>query len=512
MSLRINADQPSTDQSASFLDQRPKLLFLILVSLFFLAGAARLYRLQAPGMLPERDFGSAILARDLFFRHSDTVPEWKKAVSMETLQNIPILEPPVTEFLVSLLYRVIGSEQIWMARLLTSSFWLLGGIFLYKIAKMFLSTEASIVTTAFYLLTPLGILLSRSFQPDALMMLMFLASLFCISKYYERPSQLQLVAAITITGLTVLHRPIVLPFLFSAFAALAIAEQRTWKGIIQPQKVIFFVLSLLPSLLYYGYITFITDGRQALMSFQPHILLQRVYWKGWLDLGISAVGATALVAAVLGLAMLPAGRPLALVTGLWFGYLIFGLTFTYHIHTHKYYHALLIPIVALSFGPLVSVIVNRLSDSSKKRYWILSMTAIVILTLTLGLRQVRANLGNRRFAEEEVAREIGEIVDHSSKIVYISRNYGVPLQYYGELTGTYWPRRISSPLYLSSHGLEEHSVEERLDTLHFTPEYFTITDFSQFSKYHTDLKDYLITNCTLIAEKDEYLIYAECVG
>jgi 4-amino-4-deoxy-L-arabinose transferase-like glycosyltransferase len=43
---------------------------------------------------------------------------------------------------------------------------------------MFLSTGAALVSTAFYLFAPLGILLSRSFQPDALMMLMFLVSLF----------------------------------------------------------------------------------------------------------------------------------------------------------------------------------------------------------------------------------------------------------------------------------------------------------------------------------------------
>ena len=500
--------QPSTTNS--FWDQHRSLLLLILVSIFLLAGAIRLYKIQAPGMLPERDFGSAILARDFFFRSEDSIPEWEREVSSKTVQTIPILEPPVTEFLVSILYRVAGSEHMWIARVLTSIFWLIGGIFLYKIARSFLSTGAAIVSTAFYLFAPLGILLRRSFQPDALMMLMFLVSLYAILKYYEQPVMPRLIIAGTITGLTLLYRPIVLFTLLAAFIALGIAQQRSWKGAFNRQTAIFLTMSLLPPLLYYGYITLLTDGAQTTMSFQPHLYLRREYWRGWLDSGLYAVGAAAIVVAMLGLAILPLDWPLAMLSGLWLGYIVFGLTFNYHTQTHPYYQAQLIPIVALSFGPLVDLIGDRLKTNPRRHYWILPIGAIMILGMTLSVLQVRGVLANPLPVRKETEQAIGEIVHHSTKAVYVANNYGITLEYNGKLTGSYWPRRIESPLYLSTRGQRILSIEERLAALNFVPEYFIITNFREYEQNHTDLRDYLDANCSIFSKSDEYLIYSGC--
>lgn len=514
MRLKSSFKQQSNDQRTGFLDQYPKLLLFIVISLFLVAAGVRLYRLQAPGLLPERDYGSAILARELFYRQSDTAQSWQRQVSSAARQNVPVLEPPITETVVSYLYRVVGSEQIWMARVLTSLFWLIGGIFLYKIAKMLFSTDAAVVATAFYLLAPLSVLLSRSFQPDALMMLLYLISLYAILVYFEQPSHFRLIIAGAVTGLTLLNRPIVLFVLYAGFVALTLAEHRSWKGVFRRSALIFFALSLLPSFLYYGYGFFFADytDRQAMMSFQPYLFLRKEYWTGWLTLGLQAVGITALVAALMGMTMLPQGRPRAFLTGLWFGYLLFGVIFTYHIHTHGYYHAQLIPIVALSSGPLVDAVGDRLGRTADSRYLVPALTGIVLLATILSFRQVRSSLGNQLFEDVETAKEIGELVNHSSQVVYIARNYGVPLQYYGELSGTNLPRKIATGrLYQSLTG-PELSVGDRLNAIDFSPEYFVITDFSQFKRYYADFEAYLNRNCSLLAESDKFLIYARCVG
>ncbi|MGH9878184.1 MAG: ArnT family glycosyltransferase, partial [Nitrososphaerales archaeon] len=233
--------------------QRSRLPAVVNVLVFLLAGAVRLYNIKAPGLLIDREYASAIIARDFYFDHMASAEEWRKEMAHITRQNQPILEPPVTEFLVSLMYQAVGSEQLWLARLLTSSFWLVGGIFLYKIAETVTATDAAIFATAYYLFLPMSILLSRSFQPDSLMMMLFLISLFSILRYYEKSSDFRLVTAASVSGLALLYRPLVLFTLLGAFTALAIHQKGAWKRIPDRRFLIFMALSLVPTVLYYGY-------------------------------------------------------------------------------------------------------------------------------------------------------------------------------------------------------------------------------------------------------------------
>src|SRR5215213_3014200 len=69
-------------------------------------------------------------------------------------------------------------------------------------AKRLFSPRAAVVPTAFYLLTPYGILASRSFQPDPLMIMALLISIFTILRYYERPPAYTLAVAAIVSSLT----------------------------------------------------------------------------------------------------------------------------------------------------------------------------------------------------------------------------------------------------------------------------------------------------------------------
>src|SRR5262249_44670324 len=74
-------------------NDRSWMLLAILIVLFTLAGAIRLYRLQdQPGVLIDRDYTSAILARDFFFQQSDNVAVWRKQIAHVLRQKQPLLE------------------------------------------------------------------------------------------------------------------------------------------------------------------------------------------------------------------------------------------------------------------------------------------------------------------------------------------------------------------------------------------------------------------------------------
>jgi len=382
-------------EELSLIDQQPRLLVISMIALFLLAGVVRLYKIEAPGLLIDREYTSAILARDFYFEHTDSVAQWQKEIAHIIRQNQPILEPPVTEFLMSLIYRAVGREQLSLARLLTSSFWLVGGIFLYKTANAVASTDAAIVAAAYYLFVPMSVLLSRSLQPDSLMMMMFLISLFSILRYYENLSTLRLVTAATISGLILLYRPLVFFAIAGAFVALAIHKKSARRArIVDRQFLKFVALSLVPAVLYYGYGIFVGGFLRWKLeaSFRPELLLHREFWKGWLELAVSAAGFPLLIGALLGVPMLGKGIARAMVVGLGIGYVVFGLVFTMHIHTHGYYHAQLIPIVAFSLGPIATLVTKHFRQLSNQWYWWLPVIGAVLLVMLFSVHEVRGGL------------------------------------------------------------------------------------------------------------------------
>jgi hypothetical protein len=68
---------------------------------------------------------------------------------------------------------------------------------------------------------------------------------------------------------------------------------------------------------------------------------------------------------------------------------------------------------------------------------------------------------------------------------------------------------IEEPLFRHPND-KELSVQARLDLLSFLPEYFVITNFGRFTRYHQDLKAYLEENCAVLAQTDSYWIFTSC--
>jgi hypothetical protein len=188
------------------------------------------------------------------------------------------------------------------------------------------------------------------------------------------------------------------------------------------------------------------------------------------------------------------------------------LVFTAHIYTHGYYQAQLIPIVALPLGSLTAQYLRHFRKRNNRLVGWLPVLAALLVVLYLDARTVRERVGAQEFESEEVAREIGELVNHSSQTVFVARYYGMPLQYYGELSGYSWPK-ANEPVPYEPAGDRELSLEERLGGFGYEPGYFIITDFKQLDKYHGDLKAFLRDNCSLLFQTQDYHIYdGDCSG
>jgi 4-amino-4-deoxy-L-arabinose transferase-like glycosyltransferase len=111
-------------------------------------------------------------------------------------------------------------------RLLSSIFWLIGAIFLYGIVKRLISIDAAVFSITYYLFVPLGVIVSLSFLPDPMMIMMFLLSLLTILRFYEQPSNSRLVISAIFSGLAILVKPFCLFTIFGAFISLAIYKKK----------------------------------------------------------------------------------------------------------------------------------------------------------------------------------------------------------------------------------------------------------------------------------------------
>jgi hypothetical protein len=498
-----------SEHTANLFDPNSRWYKIVLVIMFILAALFRRDEIQAPGLLIEREYSSAIFARAFYYERNPSIEPWRQENARLTMNQLTQLEPPVTEYIVSWIYQILGSEKIWYSRFLTSFFWLIGGYFYYRSVRILISDQAANFAVVYYLFVPWGVMISRSFQPDSLMMMMFLISLYSILLYFKHPSWRRLILSAAITGVTLLFRPLVLFILFGAFIALSI-HQKKLKAILEPKNIVFCILSLLFPLIFYGNGIYIAGflSNQADLSFRPWLLTRGEFWLGWLKTGTSVAVPSIVIGALMGFFLLRNKFSQALIIGMALGYFVFGLFFTFHVHTHPYYHIQLFPLIGISASPFLVNIAITLKNVLRNKWWILA-SAIVLFGIFTSYSEVRSSLYNKNFEDPYLAREIGQVVNHSASTVMIAYHYGVPLMYYGEFSGVPWPVRIDDPFYRKPDA-KELSVRERLESLGFQPEYFVITNFSLFNRKHQDLQTYLETKCSIHAQTDKYLIYGTC--
>ncbi len=478
--------------------------------LFAVALGVRLVNLTAPPLdfHGTRQFRSAIIARDIYFAHVTAIPEWRREIARVNRESAGTLEPPVLETLSAILFRVTRGERLWIPRLFSSLFWLAGGVFLYSLSRRISSADGATAAVAFYLLAPFGVAASRSFQPDPLMVMLLLGALVCIVRDFEDATASRLTAAAVVSAAAMLVKPVAVFPIAAAWVALSLRERGVRRGLLSARTLIFLVSSSAPMLAYY--LPHILGARssnlslQADVSFVPSLLLRGTFWKSWPSMVDRVVGYEWVVAALFGVLLAPAGRARALLFGLWFGYGVYGLVFTYHVHTHDYYSLSLIPIVALSLGLLVSPFIERARQMPARSR--LAAGCLLLAALAINLRSTLPGVSIAQ-AEREVHqdREIGRQVLHSRHVLMLARHAGNSLRYYGEIAGTAWPS--DRPAYaLQGRPRPDAVTEFERMAAGGPPEFFVVTNLAELARQE-DLAQFLRERFPLFVERDRYVIF-----
>jgi 4-amino-4-deoxy-L-arabinose transferase-like glycosyltransferase len=508
------SDDGVFQQATSFIAERYRLLHwraAVLAFLFMTAFGVRMLYVNDPPLNfhATRQYRSLIIARAYYFNSSTSIPEWAKQVALSSQQKQGILEPPIMESLVSMGYRLLGGEYFGLPRLLSCLFWLIGGGFLYLLGKRITGADAALFATAFYLFLPFGIVASRSFQPDPLMVMLLLASVFAMVRFYDAPSSSRLAIASVLSSLAFVIKPGGVFAITGAFVALAISRQGIRSAIVSRRLLVFITVTVLPTMMIYLYNVF--AGRfflhEAEKTLLPQLWLSSFFWRSWLNnIGLT-VGFIPFIGGLLGVLFFPEGLPRSLMIGLWTGYVSFGLALNYNFATHDYYQLQLIPIVGLSLGPLMALIMNHLIQIRPQLHWRIAAWSTLLLALIISIALASSKLVNPDAERKvKIEQEIGELVKHSSKTIFLSGDYGVPLEYHGLLSGASWPLQWDLE-WERLAGLQSPSAQDRFNTWFAkdSPEYFIVEDLREF-KQQPDLKRFL-SQFPIVSKSNEYLIF-----
>lgn len=413
--------------------------------------------LRLPGItkpsLEQRETQSALLARTWYLADGEGLPAWKQRVLREVRTTVRPIEPPVTDFLASLEFRLAG-ENFWFPRLLSACYWVIGGIFLYLIARRLTIREGALVALGLYLTWPFAVRHSRLFMPDALLVAFLLAAGLTVLRYWERPSTRRLVVAGAVSSAAAAVKPgVAFFYLVALFVAMAVSNRRLRATVLSGALPLYVALTAFTAVAYYVWGTRFSDfiwGGASSDRITPDLALHGWFWHRWWE-AVSfllrfpqpqAMLALAPIAAALaGVVVADRRHARATLLGLSVGYLAFAVTFAYYISGNPYYSLPLIPILALAIGVLAGFGFERGGAATKVglAVAVLAVTAVASYKSAVTLRAVDP--------EARVAdyRRIGDLTSHTTRALVVDEQLSTPLMYWGWIVGEDWELGHQSP-------------------------------------------------------------------
>lgn len=502
-------------QTTFFSSRSVRIIALVLI--FGVALAIRLYDLTDLPLdfHPTRQLLSAIKARGLYYEtEPDGISTWKLETAIHQAKLKSDVEPVVFERLVAFTYRFTG-EQLWIARIYSSIFWLIGGIFLFLLVRELISFEGAVFSTAYYLFFPYAIIASRSFQPDPLMVMLILAFWWMFSRWMtfisdstdgRRTWGYALLAGL-LGGFAIFIKFSAVFFVIGGALGLSLSHFSMRDLVRNVQVWGMVVLGALPALAYLVYGIFIAGffGQQFSGRFIPMLLANPLNYLLWETKASLAAGGIFIMLGLLGFLLAGDRRIRIFLSGLWGAYLLYGLFFDYHTPTHDYYHLPFIPIVAVSLAPLGNWFFARLTEATLQR-WTRSAAYVILI---YGLLSVVWDVRNQMKAvdyrpEAATWAEIGGQFDEDARIVALTQDYGSRLQYWGWRTAAVWPY-VGDVNYVDVRG-GKFSFENLFNTYSSQRDFFLVTDFNEFER-QSELKERLFASYPVYVQGNDFLIF-----
>ena len=501
--------KPADPSSPGFFSRSSTFLRITLLVIFLLGLGIRLYDLTDPPLdfHSSRQLFSAIIARGIYYKGLDTAPEWQRLQALSALADKPVIEPRIFETLVALTYRIIGQEVLWVARIYSALFWLIGGVGLYFLAREMTSPDGGVIAVLFYVFVPFGALASRSFQPDPLMIMAIILAWLAFYRWVHHPSWKNAILAGLAAGFAMFVKSVAVFMLLGGMAALLLSERGVKKTLKDLQVWVIAGMSALPVGVFtlYGILA-LGMSSQFKNRFFPEMLVDPAHYVRWANEMFSIVGFSGVILGLVGTFVFIKPSQRAFLIGLWGGYVTYGFFFPYHFETHNYYHLPLIPIVALSISPLAEMVFSQISKLQLRVGWMVAIMAVLILGVVVQLWEVRVELARADYHHEPAYwKALGELIGREKKVVALTQDYGDRIGYYGWVTVENWPDTGLLKLRELGGGGEITFSDWFADHTEGA-DYFLVTRLNELDR-QAELKAYLYRHFALIAEGDGYVLF-----
>ena len=521
-------------EQKSFFASPRWLLALVVLVMFGLALTIRAYDISDLPLdfHPSRQLFSAIKARGMFYETLQDVSAAQQDFAVQQWKTKVTIEPEIIEHIAVFFYRLTGKEQLWIPRMVSALFWLVGGIFVYLLARDLVSTDGALLSLAFYLFAPYGIFASRSFQPDPLMVMLIVAFWWLVYRWANtslpqgappfgpqarrgetasgddkglgvRAGWKWAILAGLIGGLAIFVKFVAAFFVIGGALGALLGRYKLRDLIRNPQVWTLGVLGILPggAWIIYGKLVLGIFGGDMSGRFIPSLLASPLFYIQWQVKAAAVAGGLGIMFGLIGL-FLVSGRARAFLLGIWGAYFVFGLYFNYHISTHDYYSISLLPIVALSLVPLGDRFFARLAETGSG-----VVRGALVIVLMYGILSSVWDVRNQMKAvdyrpQAEILAEIGQTLQGGS-VEALTQDYGTWLAYWGWQSASIWPSY--GDLYQASARGNTRDIDKLFDEVAASKAYFLVTDMDDFRK-QPELQARLAAY-PVIAQDDGYLIY-----
>jgi 4-amino-4-deoxy-L-arabinose transferase-like glycosyltransferase len=486
--------------------EQPWLWKTILAAILLGSFGLRMVNLRNPPLdfAGTRQLFSALKARGIYYQYMTNVPETTRQLAIN-LGNLANIEPPVLDNIVAQTYRVAG-EHLWIARIYSSFFWVIAGLALFLLIREFASTSAAMIGTIFYLFVPFAVIASRAFMPDPLMVCLIIFSLWALFRWQTTPSWKWAIAFGIFSGAALFVKNLSIFIILGGFVGIILGARGLKRSIRDPQVWTMAGLMILPVGIYtiYGILRLNMAGQFALRFF-PNMWIDPAFYFRWAFTVNANIGWTAVLLAALSIFLADSKRERPLLIGLWVGYFLFGMTFSYHFYSHDYYQLPFIPVVAISLAPGLRLFFERFFKLSSGFFPRLVLTAVVLVGIAIPAWYSRdLIMGSDYSNEPKFWAEIGDKLGHAGGVIGLTQDYGYRLAYWGWQGSTAWLTSADIGLrYLAGQNVNLLQTFQQ-DTAGY--KYFLVTMFGELDKEPV-IKDLLYKNYPIYAQTDEYVIF-----
>jgi 4-amino-4-deoxy-L-arabinose transferase-like glycosyltransferase len=471
---------------------RTKAWSIPLILLLALGGFLRLLDLTDPPLdfQPSRQLRNSLVARAIYYNALPSATEEQRGLADSFANAVGKYEPPVIETIVAYSYFLSGGENIAVARVWMTLFWLAAGIALFDLMRRVASHWSVLIALAYYFVLPFSVQASRSFQPDPLMTSAFVIGVYFLYRWSEDHSPLlsgeglgvrstwkwALLAAIFLSLATFVK--IVIAFMVGA-AAIALVLFTLGKDFWKSKQVWAMAgIMVMPSLLFY---VFLNQGRSTEYFFAWTVALVDLitstdFYTKWLAFLGTLFGLTILFISIAG-ALIAPSRMRWLLVGLWIGYLLYGLTLPFQMYTHSYYHIQLIPLIALGLAVALNPLTEYVSGLGRVRS--AGFFILVISVISYQAYAARSILIAEDFRHEPAFwNQVGEAIPSDAKVIALTQDYGYRLMMYGWRKVDLWPLATE----LSEARNPDKDTAAQFEELTEGKDYFLVTAFGQLEK------------------------------